>query len=252
MRSLILLLILVVPVLSYGQLTKLDNVSTKIYTGADDPNQMYCAHCASSLWASQLADNAKEQIGKYNGYDSNEYKLSKWGEHVKGVGCCIDVLLRAWDSLDSVYRYNNLSDEHWKSEIEKLGITHMGLDYIYYRWRTQNGADLTQWEKDGGRNLAHRRCRNIIKLFQKKVIPCERIENYKAFDSGIIVFFKQSNGNIWHVGIVDYKDSNLYLIHNIGGGVVEIPMEDLITSNDVVEGYKINDLNKNLYNFKAK
>ena len=53
-------------------------------------------------------------------------------------------------------------------------------------------------------------------------------------------------------GIVDYKDSNLYLIHNIGGGVVEIPMEDLITSNDVVEGYKINDLNKNLYNFKAK
>ena len=29
-------------------------------------------------------------------------------------------------------------------------------------------------------------------------------------------------------------------------------MEDLITSNDIVEGYKINDLNKNLYNFKAK
>ena len=251
MRSLILLLILVVPVLSYGQLTKLDNVSTKRYTGADDPNQIYCAHCAAMRWCYTLKLKAENQIGKYNGYDSNEYKLSKWGEQVKGDGCCIDVLLRAWQELYMAYG-SNKSDEHWRPEIEKLGITHMGLDYIYYRWRTQNGADLTQWEKDGGRNLAHRRCRNIIKLFQKKVIPCKRVEDYKAFDSGTIVFFKQSNGNIWHVGIVDHKGSDLYLIHNIGGGVVEIPMEDLVTSNDVVEGYMINDLNKNLYNFKAK
>ena len=133
----------------------------------------------------------------------------------------------------------------WQPEIEKLGITHMGLDYIYYRWRTQNGADLTQWEKDGGRNLAHRRCRNIINLFRKQVIPCYKTD---GLEKGTIVFFKEGN-DIWHVAIG--LDQNR-IIHNIGNGVEITELQKMNLSPQQLEMYRIYDLANNLYNFKAK
>ena len=239
---------------TYGQLTELDDVK-QIPDSilAEKDCGAYCYHCASMGVGIRLVENAQKQIGKYNTYDASEYNLSKgnklsnWGQQVEGSGCCIDVLLRAFQELTKNYRgEKNISDEHWKAELEKLGITHMGLDYIYYRWRTQNGADLTEWQKDGGRNLAHRRCRNIVKLFQKGVIPCIKM---KGVGKGNIIFFKTTQGCYWHVGIAVDEE---HMIHNIGAGVEIVSIKDYDLSPEYAEMYLIGDIANKYYNFKAK
>jgi len=249
MKNIILIIVSIISIQTTAQLTELDNTDTKFYMTKDT---MYCPFCALEPFKISLALAAKEQLEQYHYYDASEYKLSKWGEQVSHSGCCIDVLLRAWQNMSNnkLYRrYGNISDKHWQSEIEKLGITHMGLDYIYYRWRTQNGADLTQWKKDGGRNLAHRRCRNIVKLFQKEVIPCIKLEAGR-YTTGAIIFFKskQLPQYYWHVGICINEKQ---YIHNIGSGV-EIVNIDEDLNDDNSEIYILKDLSNNLYNFKAK
>lgn len=247
MKNIATIILLLLPIIASAQLTELDNVSSELYMSTDTS---YCPFCSLSIYNNSLANIAKKQIKQYNYYDSSEYKLTKWGEQVPHSGCCIDVLLRAWQDMtqDKLYQKNgNCSDKHWQPEIKKLGITHMGLDYIYYRWRTQNGADLTQWEKDGGRNLAHRRCRNIVKLFQNEVIPCIKLENGR-YTKGAIIFFKskQLPQYYWHIGIC--IDETHY-IHNIGNGV-EIVEIDKDLNNENSEVYILKDLGHNLYNFK--
>ena len=111
MKILKTILLSVLPILSTAQLTKLDNVSTKLYMGENDTMKIYCSHCAGYRWQAALADNAIKQLGKYGGYDRGSYKLTKWGEQVKGDGCCIDVLLRAWQELRFGYGWN-ISDTH--------------------------------------------------------------------------------------------------------------------------------------------
>lgn len=244
MQKILIILLIMLPLTLHAQLTNLDYVKqTPDSTIKNKYMGAYCAHCAGLRWSEVLLANAKKQVGMYPTYDAAEQKLTRWGQQVSNDGCCIDVLLRAWqDMVHNMHRDTILSDIHWQPELKGLGISHMGLDYIYYRWRTQNGLDKSAWIKDGGRNLAHRRCRNIIQLFRNRVIPCMKMEGPTE---GAIIFFKTYSGQVWHVGIAIDDEK---MIHNIGGGVEIAP----INNCGDYEVYCLGDLTNKYYDFTAK
>lgn len=140
-----------------------------------------------------LAQAAEEQIGVYNTYDASERPVDNLGL-ISTDGCCIDVLLRAWD----------VAIAHHDESKE--------LSSLYRNWYAEMGK-TTEWQRRGGRTLAHRRCRNVIQLFRNHLVPWTKTDTPER---GCIIFFIAS-GNVWHVGI---STGGNEMVHNIGGGVM--------------------------------
>lgn len=146
-----------------------------------------------------LAQAAEEQIGMYNTYDASERPVDKFGL-ISTDGCCIDVLLRAWDKAIA---HHDESQE---------------LSSLYRNWYAE--MDKTdEWKKRGGRTLAHRRCRNVIQLFRNHLVPWTKTDTPER---GCIIFFIYE-GSVWHVAV---STGGNEIVHNIGGGVMRADIRE--------------------------
>lgn len=155
-----------------------------------------------------IIKHAKWQCSQDVTYDPSYYRIPyPSGDVPADKGVCIDVVIRAFRSIDV--------------DFQKLIHEDMAKNMSYY------GVKKTDT------NIDHRRCKNAIKYFRKagKTVPVT--SNGSDYKPGDLVFWDIAAG---HVGIVtDVKVPNTdryYVVHNICCGP---KMQDFLFSADIVE-----------------
>jgi len=159
---------------------------------------------SASVWGTtvspdQLVSAHKGQNG-INLYYTYSYVSIKYpnGDFSPLIGCCTDVLIRA-------YRRFGVDLQH---------LVHEDITKNF-AWYTKH---LTKGKPD--KNIDHRRVATLQEFFSHNAISLPKTQNPADFSKGDIVIWRLPNGRL-HIGLVsDLKIQNRpMVIHNIGYGV---------------------------------
>lgn len=164
--------------------------------------------------ATQLVNDAKQQIGKTQYYDPAYTRLSyPMGDVPLVKGVCTDVVIRAlrYQGVDLQQKIHEDMKAHFKQYPKNWGL------------------------KSTDRNIDHRRVPNIMTYFQRQGFSVLG----QHFQAGDIVTWDLGRGLV-HIGIVsDRKDratNTPYIIHNIGAGTQE---ENILYQYKITGHYRL-------------
>lgn len=154
---------------------------------------------STTINADQLIAAAKSQIGITLSY-SDAYVSIKYpnGDFSPLIGCCTDVLIRAYRRFD----------------IDLQQLVHEDITK-HIAWYPKH---LTKGKSD--RNIDHRRVATLQEFLSHNATALPITRNPADFSKGDIVIWRLPNGRL-HIGLVsDLKIQNRpMVIHNIGYGV---------------------------------